>query len=112
MYNAEQIKKEIENYIASTGRIFTSTRRGSMIYIRIQISLDKVLEIRCNIPKNELKLSVKRMINLVGNKFTYNELFKSAEITYIDFNKNNYMDILVQTYSKYSSTKLIKLLGK
>ena len=112
MYNTEQIKREIENYIASTSRIFTSTRRGSIIYIRIQVSLDKVIELRCNIPKNELKISVKRMINLVGNKFTYNEIFKSAEITYIDFNKNNYMDILVQAYNKYSSAKLIKLLGK
>lgn len=112
MCNTEQIKKDLESYIASTSRVFTSARRGNVIYIRIRVSADKVLEIRCNTAKNELKISLKRIVSLVGNKFTYNEMFKSAEISYIDFNKSNYMDIIVPTYIKYTNTTLIRLLGK
>lgn len=112
MYSTEQVKLEIENYIVSTGKIFTSTKRGDVIYIRIQVLANKVLEIKCNIPKNELKLSVKRMVHLVGNRFTYNEVVNSAEVTSIDFRKDGYMDILVQVYHRYINTKLIKLLSK
>lgn len=112
MSNTEQVKMKIENYIASTGRVFTSTKRGDVIYIRIQVLANKVLEIRCNIHKNELKLSIKRMVHLVGNRFTYSEVANSAEVTYIDFRKDGYMDILVQIYHRYINTKLIKLLGK
>ena len=31
MYNTERVKLEIENYIVSTGKIFTSTKRGDVI---------------------------------------------------------------------------------
>lgn len=112
MINVIELKQNLENYIINQGReVYESGKRGNTAYVRVQVTANRVFEIKCNIAKNELKLSTKRMVHWVGNKYTLEEVFNSDMKIKVYYNESAYMNDVSRAADRYWNTELYKYLG-
>lgn len=70
------------------------------------------VEIRCDIPNNDLRICTKRIVHLMGGSCTYEEIYKSDKHYTINYRGHSYKSIVDRIrvhYYNYLNDNFIKL---